>query len=488
MLGRPRPVDRAVASPVLALVVALVTAVVAACLVTGVPSAGATTSAGRLPLVVRNSSGLPGATYVYVIARDQATGAQGWVDAAGTWHAFDLPAGVPAGTAPPLAPDVSIPGPTDGESLTVHLGPGLVGGRIYLALGAPLQLSLTPGGLVEPAAWLPGDPNHAVLYDWVEFARDGSRLFINTTMVDMFSVPLTVGVTDEDGATQIQGQPVDGGRAQVFADLAGDPRTAGLIQYGADGTTPLRAIAPVHGLHQGVVSDGYFTEQVAGAWAYYASTSLSVETALGVFTGRVTEGTFVFRDASGTTVASFEAPTTGDVFACQGALQPTGQPDQTAALAIGARLCAALNRGTLSTTTSPRSDHQPTADPASFYPDGVTSNSYSAAMHRSQVNGKAYGFAFDDVADLSPSIDSALPASARLTIGWVGADALVSDPAPTGPASPEPAEVPVAVEPAAPTEADPAPRTRRPAPEFLVTIRATCRDIALRAQRASAAA
>ena len=50
----------------------------------------------------------------------------------------------------------------------------------------------------------------------------------------------------------------------------------------------------------------------------------------------------------------------------------------------------------------------------SFYPADGTSNLYSAAMHRSQANGKAYGFAFDDVADLSPSINSVEPVSARL--------------------------------------------------------------------------
>ncbi|MEP7764260.1 beta-1,3-glucanase family protein [Sanguibacter sp. 25GB23B1] len=384
---------------------------------------------------------------------------------------------MPDGTAPPFAPDTSIAGPADGESMTVHLGPGLVGGRIYLAFDAPLQLSLTPGGLVEPAAWLPSDPNHAVRYDWVEFARDGSRLFINTTMVDMFSVPLTVGVTNADGSTETQGKPVPGARAQVFDDLAADPSTAGLVQLGPDGT-PLRAIAPVHGIHQGLVSDAHLDTYVADAWSYYTAHPLTVDTALGAFTGRVTDGTFTFHDSTGTPVGSFAAPTTVDVYACQGALQPADQPNQTAALAIGARICAALNRGTLSTATHQGSDRQPTDDPDAFYPATGTSNLYSAAMHRSQANGKAYGFAFDDVADFSPSINSVEPVAARLTVGSVAARAIEAPVAtdgapPVAAPEPDPVETPVAAEPTAPpAPADVvAPPTPVTEPAHLVKIR-----------------
>lgn len=466
MLARPRLVSRRGPALLLALVLALGTLLTGALAVA--PATAAAPAAGLLPLTVTNDSGLPGSTYLYVIARDQATGAQGWVDASGTWHAFDLPGSVPDGTAPPTAPDTSVAGPAAGSSTTVHLGPGLVGGRIYVALGGRLTFSLTPGGLVEPAAWLPSDPNHEVLYDWVEFARDGSRLFVNTTMVDMFSVPLGVGVTNADGTVETQGTLVPGGRAQVFADLAADPQTAGLVQLGEDGE-PVRAIAPVHGIHQGMVSDEWFDDYVAEAWSYYATSPLTVDTAMGSFTGRVTDGAFVFRDAARTVVATFAAPTTADVLACQGALQPIGQPDQTAALAIGARLCAAFNRGTLSTASVAGSDRQPTSDADAFYPADGTSNLYAAAMHRSQANGLAYGFAFDDVADFSPSINSAQPTAARLTIGSMTGETPGTAPEPaaggTPIPAPAPAPEPVAV-PAAPVAVEPAPPVPTVRPEL----------------------
>jgi hypothetical protein len=44
-----------------------------------------------------------------MIARDGSTGAQGYIDAGGTWYAFALPSSVPAGQPNPAAPDVSPP-------------------------------------------------------------------------------------------------------------------------------------------------------------------------------------------------------------------------------------------------------------------------------------------------------------------------------------------------------------------------------------------
>ncbi|WP_203758016.1 beta-1,3-glucanase family protein [Cellulomonas chitinilytica] len=370
---------------------------------------------GMLPFAVTNSSGLSGKTYLYVMARDQASGVQGWVDGAGTWHAFDLPDEVPDGTPPPAAPDTAIAGPANGTTTTLHLRAGLVSGRIYMSFENKLDFFLAPEGLVEPAGWVETDPNHNTLFDWVEFARDGSRFFINTTMVDMFSVPISVSVVHGDGRPETQGRLVTNGRNRIFDDLKaygwGD-----LIQYRDGGQLPLRAMAPVHGVEDGSISAGYFSSYVNDAWTYYSSTPLTVTTALGTFTGKVSGGKFVFTDAAGALVGTFSKPSTTDLLACEGATQPGGQPQHDAALAVGARLCAAFNRGTLSTPGHKRSDVQATHDAASFYPPGIASNLYSKAMHRSEANGNAYGFAFDDVAEFSPSINSENPKIANMTV------------------------------------------------------------------------
>ncbi|MGA1813816.1 beta-1,3-glucanase family protein [Frondihabitans sp. 4ASC-45] len=372
-------------------------------------------AADLLPYTVTNNSGLTDATYVYIMAKDQATGAQGYVDAAGTWHKFTLPTSVPSGTAPPAAPDTSIAGPATGGTKTLQLRSGLIAGRIYMSFSTKLKFFLTPKGLVEPAGWVKTDPNYGTIYDWVEFARDGSRIFINTTMVDMFSVPISVSVTNADGSNETQGRLVGNGRNKIFNALK-SYGWGNLIQYRADGKTPVRAMAPIHGVEAGTISASYMAQYVTDAWTYYTSKPLTVVTALGKFTGKVKSGKFVFTNAAGATVGTFTQPTTSDLLACQGATQPTGQPNQDAALAIGARLCAAFNRGTMSTAAIKGSDTQATYDATAFYPPGVKSNLYSKAMHLAESNGNAYGFAFDDVAEFSPSINADSPRSANMTV------------------------------------------------------------------------
>ena len=58
---------------------------------------------------------------------------------------------------------------------------------------------------------------------------------------------------------------------------------------------------------------------------------------------------------------------------------------------IARTLCAALHRSTLGVL-----DTQPGGGPADFY-RGTLTNHYSRIVHQHMVDGKAYGFAFDDV-------------------------------------------------------------------------------------------
>ena len=112
-------------------------------------------------------------------------------------------------------------------------------------------------------------------------------------------------------------------------------------------------------------------------------------------------------------------PSTSDVFACSGGTQPQGQPNETAILAVGARVCAALNRATLSTSSRVMSDTQPTSDASQFYGQSA-SNLFSKTMHAYSLNNLAYGFSYDDVGGFAPVIDQPDPASSGMTIGSFG--------------------------------------------------------------------
>ena len=388
----------------------------AAVLLSGLAPAQAATT--TLPMTITNDSGRTEQTYVYITALSQSTGQQGYVGADGAWHAFALPASVPAGTPNPAAPDVSIAGPTNGSSTTVSIPSSLVGGRIYISFGKKLSFYLSPGGLVEPAAWNSNDPNHDTLFDWAEFTRNGNAININTTMVDMSSVPMALTVTSSTGATRAEGALIPGGREQIFdqiAALGGD--WSHLIQTRASDGLALRVLAPLHGIENSpsLFSATFFDSYVDGVYSYYASHPLTVDTAFGASTGTVVNGTFTFKDSNGTTIGTIPRPTTKEVFGCSGAMQPGNQPSPAAILAVGARMCAAFHRGTLSTSARVASDRQPTYDAAAFY-QTASSDLYSKAMHAASANGRAYGFAFDDVAEFSPSIDVPDPVSSSLIL------------------------------------------------------------------------
>jgi Beta-1,3-glucanase/Ricin-type beta-trefoil lectin domain len=402
-------------------IVGTVTAALAAsalAVVVGQESASA--AATQLPLTVVNNSGRGDATYVYVVARNGLTGQQGYVDAGGTWHAYSFPASVPPGQPNPPAPGIAIAGPGNGGSTRITLPPNLSGGRIYLAMGSKLSFFLTPNGLVEPAPWVASDPSHDVLYDWTEFARTGTRIFINTTAVDMFSVPLSVTVANGSGGSRTEGALTATGRPGLLAavDAPGGDWPKLVYKRPSDGL-PLRVLAPSHGIANGVFSSTYLDGYVNDVWSYYTAHPLMVTMALGTFTGRVSGSSFTFRNAGGTVVGTLPKPTTSEVFGCSGAMQPPGQPDETAILAIGARVCAGLNRATLSTAARVVSDSQPTTNAATFYGQ-PTSNLYSKVMHQFAASGRAYGFAYDDVADFAPTIDEADPTSVTMTIGSFG--------------------------------------------------------------------
>ena len=380
----------------------------------------ASAAATQLPLTVVNTSGRGDATYVYVIARNGLTGRQGYVDAGGAWHAFAFPASVPAGQPNPAAPDISIAGPGNGGSRQVSLPPDLSGGRIYLSMGSRLSFFLTTDGLVEPAPWVATDPNHDVLYDWTEFARVGSRIFINTTTVDMFSVPLSVTVANGGGTSRTEGALTAAGRTGLLdavTGLGGDwPRL--VYRRPSDGLA-VRVLAPGHGIANGVFSRTYLDQYISDVWSYYAAHTLSVTMDLGRFTGTVSGSDFTFRDANGAVIGTLPKPTTSDVFGCSGGTQPSGQPNETAILAVGARVCAGLNRATLSTAARVVADTQPTTDPARFYGQPA-SNLFAKVMHDHAATGHAYGFAYDDVANFAPTIDEADPTSVTMTIGTFG--------------------------------------------------------------------
>ncbi|MBZ6259619.1 sugar hydrolase [Streptomyces olivaceus] len=368
----------------------------------GAPAADAAVPA-TIPLKITNNAGRGDAVYVYNLGTSLTTGQQGWADANGTFHAW------PAGGDPPTpAPDASIPGPAAGQTKTIRI-PKL-SGRIYFSYGQKIDFRLTTGGLVQPAVQNPSDPNRNILFNWSEYTLNNDGLWLNSTQVDMFSAPYTVGVQRADGSVTSAGQLKAGGYNGVFNALRAQSGWGGLIQTRPDGTV-LRALAPLYGVETGALPASVMDDYINRVWQKYATTTLTV-TPFGdqpntKYFGRVSGNVMNFTNSSGAVVTSFQKPDASSVFGCHRLLDA---PNDQVRGPISRTLCAGFNRSTLLSNPN-----QPDSSAAGFYKESVT-NHYARIIHDRMADGKAYAFAFDDVGNHESLVHDGNPAEARLTL------------------------------------------------------------------------
>ncbi|MFJ5306519.1 glycoside hydrolase family 64 protein [Streptomyces sp. NPDC088350] len=357
-----------------------------------------------IPLKITNNSGRGDAVHLYDLGTNLATGQQGWADANGTFHAW------PAGGNPPTpAPDASIPGPAAGQSSTIRIPK--FSGRIYFSYGQKLVFKLTTGGLVQPAVQNPTDPNRDILFNWSEYTLNDSGLWINSTQVDMFSVPYAVGVQRADGSTASTGHLKSGGYTGFFNALRGQPGGwANLIQTRSDGTV-LRALSPTYGVETGALPSTVMDDYVNRVWSKYSSSTLTVtpfaDQPNTKYYGRVSGNVMNFTNGAGSVVTSFQKPDAASVFGCYKYLDA---PNDLVRGPISRTLCAGYNRSTLLVDPN-----QPDTTTADFYLDTVT-NHYARKIHAQMADGKAYAFAFDDVGAQESLVNDGNPRQAYLTL------------------------------------------------------------------------
>ncbi|MET1005699.1 MAG: beta-1,3-glucanase family protein, partial [Propionibacteriaceae bacterium] len=306
--------------------------------------------------------------------------------------------------------DASIPGPADGASVTVDV-PRNISGRVYFSFGSTLNFGLVDAGLVQPAPWNPSDDNADILFDWSEFTFNDYGLWLNSTQVDQFAVPHTVSVTGDDGSTSTTGALVDGGRQKIIDAVE---QTAGFEKTVVRGNSGevLRVLSPGKATGVDAMSATYLDDYIDEAWSAYRTKKLTVvpfahepETK---FFGTTTGDDLVFTNTAGEQVARFPKPTTANVWDCDGAL---AAPNDHVVGPISRTLCAALHRGTLGD-----SSQEPVTDAGRFYQRELT-NHYSAIVHANMKDGKAYGFAFDDVTGQESLVHSGGPVKASITLG-----------------------------------------------------------------------
>lgn len=401
--GAPPSVRRSVTA--LLAVLAALALVFTAAISTAAPARAAVPD--KLPITVTNDTGRSG-LHLYVLGVDLTTGKLGWVNADGAFTQWSLP----GGPVPVDAPDASIPGPADGASVTVDV-PRNISGRVYFSFGSKLNFGLVDAGLVQPAPWNPNDDNADILFDWSEFTFNDYGLWLNSTQVDQFAVPHTVSVTGDDGSTSTTGALVDGGRQKIIDAVEKTQGFEDAVVRGNGGEV-LRVLSPGKATGVDAMSSTYLDDYIDEAWSAYETKRLTVvpfahepETK---FFGTTTGSNLVFTNTAGEQVATFPKPTTANVWDCDGAL---AAPNDHVVGPISRTLCAALHRGTLGD-----SSQEPVADAGEFYQRDLT-NHYSAMVHANMRDGKAYGFAFDDVTGQESLVHSGGPVKASITLGML---------------------------------------------------------------------
>ena len=177
--------------------------------------------------------------------------------------------------------------------------PPIRSGRMYLSYGDDIRIEIKGGDFAGPALENPTDPNHGIMFDFVEFTyNDIGQFWGNTTRVDGYVFPISIRLTGTDDVLDEDGNVVyddEGNALQQPADKwVGDIGTLEqlyvrwdyetregtlfekfnhLLERDKDGK-PIRIKAPGKGEFDsegtGIYTD-YYTEYIEYVWDMYTS-------------------------------------------------------------------------------------------------------------------------------------------------------------------------------------------------------------------------
>jgi hypothetical protein len=307
--------------------------------------------------------------------------------------------------------------------------PYIAGCRVYIARGQQLYFyffgaSGAPSGYTAPNPQSPTDPNTGIVYETIELTNNGGGFFGNTTRVDAFAYPMGLelygnGYYKKTGELKSAADIVAAYKANVPTEFQGTVNnTTGVISFpsktpafydGTNGTT-----AGAYG--------NYFKPYLDAIWAKYKNEDLIFNAGnAGVFKGRVgADNRLVVVGQSGAyngrTGIITREPTTQEAFEGKGVLA-TRNSDGDCDLVVQAQITAAVNRHAIS-TASTVAGQQNFYDVSKFY-QAAPLNYYARFWHLPgiSVDNLSYGFAYDDVADQSSTLQTPQPTKVVATWG-----------------------------------------------------------------------
>ena len=285
--------------------------------------------------------------------------------------------------------------------------PKMYGARIFLSVGSPMFIEIlgVPGGVgfAGPDISNPTDPNQDVFFDFGEFTYNDIGFFGNNTRVDQFGFPVRLRVLGGGGFDETVGENVS--RAQIFSDFATLPQA----EFRSLAKPPYRIVAPKAGAFgRGGSQANYFDGYIDQIWNTYRSRDLVLTNEAGVFRGRVQGDDFVFSQDGGPSGLRIGRPNSIMVFEANGVFDTGSSLEKV----IGAQLAAAINRHVVL-------DVDPLNwDDDSLYYRRSPANFYANFWHERSIDGKAYGFAYDDVFSKATLLQTPDPLQVDFIVGW----------------------------------------------------------------------
>lgn len=348
---------------------------------------------GSFPVaVVNNTAGAYADDQIFLTIFGQTSPGQwAWVDADGEAHQLDHTAADADGHLMKGGKNYADMSFTLAESAGLRIPPKLEGARIYLSLGQPLYIGISPDdtGWAGPDPMNPTDPNIDTVYDWYEMTYEHGRIPFggNTTQVDLFGLPFTFTLTQGvSGYSATRG--IELSRDEVFRRFEAtmpEPFRALIIKD--DDGNPLRLVAP-RSYQPGALAS-WFDEPVEDFWTKYRSEQFTYHGPGFTVTGGIDAGdrfNYTVTSAAGASTShTMVKPTTAEVFRADGPFLGTALQG-----AFLAHLDAAFHRGVAT-------DSENWDNASAYYPAGGRWNNWSDFFHTNSVGGYAYGFPYDDV-------------------------------------------------------------------------------------------
>ena len=369
-----------------------------------------------------NNVGIP--TLPLALTNNTGSGSDLWITILGlsnnTWYSVtdangDVQA-APHVTGPSQAYSFDV-GSARNVSLQV---PQLVGGRIYVSIGAPLTLDAGNGVPGSPAGWVSSDPNYGTAFDWIEYTwtpgSGSGALGGNTTQVDMFGLALTMGVSGNEGTltSGFDTAPGTSARSTILSQMnnAGSPWNALLVRD-ANGT-PLRAISPYHGIENGVFPGNEYQGYLDQAFSAFPNGGLTTTSDGGTFTGYTAGSAMVFTNTQNG--ESFEVPEPSTYTLLTGGIAASPAPTDPTLQAQAAQIGAQLQASLLRTTLLADGGALLACNTGNFY-HAAPVDEYSLILHQNALNQHTYGFGFDDECGQSSYVAVTNPMAMTLTVG-----------------------------------------------------------------------